>query len=111
MVQDDFRRVRSRESDNGMTDDDLNKEIQRLVKLAKEELTPEQEARLVGELLQKLIPESMDLRDRCGPVADQGPLGSSAAHAAAAAIEFRQNCSRPSRLFAYWTARNLEQKK
>lgn len=37
-----------------MTNEDLDAEIQRLIKLAREELTFEQEDRLVSQLLEKL---------------------------------------------------------
>lgn len=93
-----------------MTDDDLDKEIQRLIRIAKEELTTEQEDRLVKGLLQELgksFPEKVDLSDRCGPVMDQGPLGSSVACAMASMVECQEKNSSDSR-FIYWRSRLLK---
>ena len=56
---------------------------------------------------------SVDLRQYCGPVYDQLPLHSCAAHALASALEFLANVggetpAPPSRLFIYYNARLLD---
>jgi hypothetical protein len=105
MVPDDFRRIGRRESDGGMTDEDLDAKIQD-IKLAREELTPEQEARLVEQLLRQ--PMEVDLQDRCGPVADRGLFPSSVGHAAAAGIQLQSDGVAASRQFMYWNARSVK---
>lgn len=56
---------------------------------------------------------SVDLRRFCGPIYDQLPLHSCAAHALASALEFLANAAgeatpAPSRLFVYYNARRLD---
>jgi C1A family cysteine protease len=69
----------------------------------------------VYELPKRLgtVPSSVDLRDACPAVYDQGDLGSCTANAIGAAIEFdqiRQKLTQdtPSRLFIYYNERTLE---
>jgi len=57
----------------------------------------------------------VDLRRRCPPVYNQGPLNSCSAHALAAAIWFAARTDRPgahgpSRLFIYYNERSLERR-
>src|SRR5690348_9579873 len=57
--------------------------------------------------LLKTLPASMDLRDQCPEVYDQGDLGSCTANAIAGAIEFDRMKQKlkdfvPSRLFIYY---------
>jgi C1A family cysteine protease len=59
------------------------------------------------------LPDSVDLRDQCPDVYDQGELGSCTGNAIAAALEFdrmKQNLDdfTPSRLFIYYNERVLE---
>jgi C1A family cysteine protease len=59
------------------------------------------------------LPPTIDLRDQCTPVYDQGKLGSCTANAIAAAIDFeriRQGLQPfyPSRLFVYYNERSME---
>jgi hypothetical protein len=54
------------------------------------------------------MPESIDLSDKCGPVQDQGTLGSSTSCAAVALFEFNEKNLSPSRLFIYRHARKLD---
>ncbi|HLN28193.1 MAG TPA: C1 family peptidase [Gemmataceae bacterium] len=59
------------------------------------------------------IPSSVDLRDKCPPVYDQGQLGSCTANAIAGALEFEMmkqglNAFIPSRLFIYYNERAME---
>jgi C1A family cysteine protease len=60
------------------------------------------------------LPSSVDLRDQCPPVYNQGQLGSCTANAIGAAIEFeqmkqkKQNVFIPSRLFIYYNERVIE---
>lgn len=63
--------------------------------------------------LAKGLPQSVDLRSKCPPVYDQGPLGSCTANGIGAAIEFDQLKQRkkvfvPSRLFIYYCERVIE---
>jgi C1A family cysteine protease len=65
-----------------------------------------------GVLKAKSLPVSVDLREWCSPVEDQGSLGSCTAHAGAGVIEYyeRKSFGRhidASRLFLYKVARNL----
>lgn len=58
------------------------------------------------------LPASVDLRQWCSPIENQGGLGSCTAHAAAAVIEYFENRSHrryidASRLFIYKNTRNL----
>jgi C1A family cysteine protease len=65
------------------------------------------------EVVRKL-PESVDLRQGCQPVYDQGQLGSCTANAIGGALEFAQikqkqaNPFTPSRLFIYYNERVIE---
>jgi hypothetical protein len=75
---------------------------------------PDQRDRLyrVSEVKGKL-PSSVDLRDKCPPVYDQGALGSCTANAIGATIEFdrlKQGLDdfTPSRLFIYYNERDIE---
>jgi len=58
--------------------------------------------------------KSVDLRDKCPPIYDQGNLGSCTANAIAAAYQFDEmkqgesNAFIPSRLFIYYNERNIE---
>ncbi len=59
------------------------------------------------------LPDSVDLRDKCGPVKDQGQLGSCTAHALAGAVEFLDRMpdgvsTDVSRLFIYFSERWIE---
>ncbi len=59
------------------------------------------------------LPDSVDLRNLCPPVYDQGQLGSCTANAIAAALEFDQmkqgeKFFTPSRLFIYYNERSME---
>lgn len=59
------------------------------------------------------LPENIDWREFCGPIADQGNLPISTAQAAVALVQqFERRASgrllRPSSLFAHWTAGRLE---
>ncbi len=61
-----------------------------------------------------ILPTKVDLRQWCGPIYDQGDLGSCTANAGAGAIEYFErkafgNYINPSRLFLYKTTRNLMQ--
>jgi C1A family cysteine protease len=65
-----------------------------------------------GALKAKKLPASVDLREHCSPVEDQGGLGSCTAHAGVGIIEYyeRKSFGRhidASRLFLYKIARNL----
>jgi C1A family cysteine protease len=56
------------------------------------------------------LPPKVDLRPNCPPVYDQGQLGTSAANAIAAAVQFERETQRlpgfvPSRLFIYFSGR------
>jgi C1A family cysteine protease len=67
----------------------------------------------VAARLVQSLPESVDLRDQCPDVYDQGELGSCTGNAIAAALEFdrlKQNLDdfTPSRLFIYYNERVLE---
>jgi C1A family cysteine protease len=67
---------------------------------------------VAAQLVQNL-PDSVDLRDQCPDVYDQGELGSCTGNAIAAALEFdrmKQNLDdfTPSRLFIYYNERVLE---
>jgi C1A family cysteine protease len=60
----------------------------------------------------KKLPESVDLREWCSPVEDQGKIGSCTAHAGVGIIEYYENKSfgrhiDASRLFLYKVTRNL----
>lgn len=65
------------------------------------------------ELL-RALPASVDLRPRCPPVYDQGPIGSCTANAIAAAVQFGRRAQAqhpdfvPSRLFIYYNERLIE---
>lgn len=59
------------------------------------------------------LPESVDWREFCGPIADQGKLPTSTAHAAVALVQqFERRASgrllQPSSLFVHWAAGRLE---
>jgi C1A family cysteine protease len=61
----------------------------------------------------KDMPPSVDLRDACPPVYDQGQLGSCTANAIGAALQFDQKKQKeqdfmPSRLFIYYCEREVE---
>jgi len=61
------------------------------------------------------LPKSVDLRQRCPPVYNQGPLNSCSAHALAAAMWFvarqRHPAARgPSRMFIYYNERSMEKR-
>jgi len=63
-------------------------------------------------LKKKTLPKSIDLREWCSPIEDQGMLGSCTAHAGAGIIEYyeRKSYGRhidASRLFLYKVTRNL----
>ena len=65
-----------------------------------------------GALKAKKLPASVDLREHCSPVEDQGGLGSCTAHAGVGIIEYyeRKSFGRhidASRLFLYKITRNL----
>jgi C1A family cysteine protease len=62
----------------------------------------------------KELPDTIDLRDRCGPIKNQGGLGSCTAHAAVGIVEYFELQAHNryidgSRLFIYKTTRNLMQ--
>jgi len=64
----------------------------------------------------KILPGSIDLRQWCSPIEDQGSLGSCTAHAGAGVIEYyeRKSFGRhidASRLFLYKVTRNLMKQK
>jgi C1A family cysteine protease len=77
---------------------------------------PDQRDRMFEAPLAHLgpLPRSIDLRDACPPVYDQGGLGSCTANAIAAALEFDQmkqelvDVFQPSRLFIYYNERVIE---
>jgi C1A family cysteine protease len=60
------------------------------------------------------LPPKVDLREFCGPILNQGNLGSCTAHALAADYMFQERKQQkpdmflPSRLFIYWNERYLE---
>ncbi len=60
------------------------------------------------------LPTSVDLSAKCGPVVNQGPLGSCTANAIASALEYDQIAQgvkdhfTPSRLFIYYNEREME---
>ena len=62
----------------------------------------------------RALPDSVDLRDQCPPIYDQGQLGSCTANAIGGAIEFDQTKENlpqvfvPSRLFIYYNERVIE---
>ncbi len=62
----------------------------------------------------QVLPTSVDLRDQCPPIYDQGQLGSCTANAIAGAIQFDQMKQQlatiftPSRLFIYYNEREME---
>ncbi|OOM79896.1 C1 family peptidase [Clostridium sp. BL-8] len=63
----------------------------------------------------EILPEKIDLREKCSPVVDQGQLGSCTANAIVSGLrEFmllndnRSHFERLSRLFLYWWERDLE---
>jgi len=65
-----------------------------------------------GVLKAKSVPPSVDLREWCSPIEDQGVLGSCTAHAGVGVIEYyeRKSFGRhmdPSRLSLYGVTRNL----
>jgi len=65
-----------------------------------------------GAVKTKSLPVSVDLREWCSPVEDQGALGSCTAHAGAGIIEYYERKSfgrhiEASRLFLYKVTRNL----
>jgi len=67
----------------------------------------------VRPALTKKLPQSVDLRNGCPPIYDQGQLGSCTANAIAAAFEYdliKQNAPDflPSRLFIYYNERSIE---
>ncbi len=69
-----------------------------------------------GGLKTKTLPVSVDLREHCSPVEDQGGLGSCTAHAGVGIIEYyeRKSFGRhidASRLFLYKVTRNLMKQK
>jgi C1A family cysteine protease len=75
-----------------------------------------EEVRLVlgskGVLRAKSLPVSVDLREGCSPIEDQGQIGSCTAHAGAGIIEYYERTSfgrhiDTSRLFLYKVTRNL----
>jgi C1A family cysteine protease len=75
-----------------------------------------EEVRLVlgskGLLRAKSLPVSVDLREGCSPIEDQGQIGSCTAHAGAGIIEYYERASfgrhiDTSRLFLYKVTRNL----
>ena len=60
----------------------------------------------------KALPKSVDLREWCSPIEDQGNLGSCSAHAGVGALEFCEDKNfgkylDASRLFLYKVTRNL----
>jgi C1A family cysteine protease len=62
------------------------------------------------EEVRRWLPAAADLRPQCPPVWDQGALGSAAAHAIAAAVQFERRRhdladAAPSRLFLYYNQR------
>jgi C1A family cysteine protease len=68
--------------------------------------------RVTQLLKKKTLPKSIDLREWCSPVEDQGMLGSCTAHAGAGIIEYYERKSfgkhiDASRLFLYKVTRNL----
>jgi len=68
--------------------------------------------RVTQVLKKKTLPKSIDLREWCSPVEDQGMLGSCTAHAGAGIIEYYERKSfgkhiDASRLFLYKVTRNL----
>jgi C1A family cysteine protease len=65
-----------------------------------------------GVLRAKSLPASVDLREGCSPIEDQGQIGSCTAHAGAGIIEYYERTSfrrhiDTSRLFLYKVTRNL----
>jgi len=66
-----------------------------------------------SQLLAAPLPQTVDLRQQCPPVYDQGQLGSCTANAIAGALEFdrlKQGLTdfTPSRLFIYYNERAIE---
>lgn len=54
------------------------------------------------------LPSSVDLREKCPSIYDQGNLGSCTANAVGAAIQFIHSHIMPSRLFIYYNERSIE---
>ncbi|MEP7310041.1 MAG: C1 family peptidase [Acidobacteriota bacterium] len=77
---------------------------------------PDQRDRMYSAPLRRLgaLPPSVDLRNVCPPVVDQGELGSCTANAIAGALQFNQMKEKladifpPSRLFIYYNERVIE---
>jgi len=77
---------------------------------------PDQRDRMYSAPLRRLgaLPPSVDLRNVCPPVVDQGELGSCTANAIAGALQFDQMKQKqadifpPSRLFIYYNERVIE---
>jgi len=68
--------------------------------------------KLKSEVKGKKLPESVDLREWCSPIEDQGMLGSCTAHAGVGLIEYYERKAfgrhiEASRLFLYKVTRNL----
>ena len=68
--------------------------------------------KLKSEVKGKKVPESVDLREWCSPIEDQGMLGSCTAHAGVGLIEYYERKAfgrhiEASRLFLYKVTRNL----
>ena len=75
------------------------------------ERTPTTKLKLKTFLEIKKLPKSIDLRNKCPSVYDQGEIGSCTAQALAAAFELKDginNTFTPSRLFIYYNERLLE---
>ncbi len=101
------------------TEDRLKKELETYKKLSKTQLASPGKYRLKEGFLPlsrrteaSSLPASVDLRDCCSPVEDQGMLGSCTAHAGVGLIEYyeRRSFGRhldASRLFLYKVTRNL----
>ena len=84
--------------------------IKRIYNL-KIERTPVTQLKLKTFLEIKNLPKSIDLRNKCPGVYDQGEIGSCTAQALAAAFEIKDgidNIFTPSRLFIYYNERLLE---
>lgn len=80
----------------------------------KDKLDPRDHRMLMAPRLMESLPSSVDLGGNCGPVFDQGQLGSCTGNAIAAAFQYDlkvQGCSiifTPSRLFVYYNEREME---
>ena len=85
--------------------------IRRIYNLRRKQVPTHQQIDFHERLLSqgKALPTSVDLRPHCGPVWDQGTLGSCTAHAGCGAVQFLDAGFSPSRLFLYFMERQADQ--